>query len=135
MTYTDPMPPQGFSGIWVCESPDGSRSEITYVDGVAHGSFHKFLADGTVVREGEMSNGQYHGRHLVRDSDGTLLDETVVEDGCGVYKIFTTDGRLGWKIPLRNGKRHGVVGRLVQGQWIEEEYTDGARTSTFDPTE
>ncbi len=122
-------PPPGFTGLWTRESPDGVRVEWTYINGERQGSFRQFNRHGVVVRECEMNGGQYHGTMIVRDSKGAELDRSEFVDGTGVYRIFTTNGRLGWEIPLRQGKKHGVVRRRLRGRWVEEEWRDGESVS------
>jgi hypothetical protein len=122
-----PKPPPGFTGLWSSTDSDGSRTERTYVDGVATGPYRRISADGIVNREGELLDGQWHGRLVVRGSRGQVLDESMFDRGTGVFRIFTVDDRLGWEIPLRNGKRHGTVRRLCDGVIGAEEWRDDVR--------
>lgn len=122
-------PPPRFTGLWVDD--DGSvRRETTYVDGVPHGPFRIIARTGVAIREGEHYEGRYHGVMTIRSRAGNELDRATFEHGTGLYRIFTTDERLAWEIPLVRGAKHGTVRRLHQDEWLDEEWRDGVLLST-----
>jgi antitoxin component YwqK of YwqJK toxin-antitoxin module len=131
----DSGPPEGFTGLWVLSSPtDGCKREIEYVAGKPNGRFRFYLPNGVVQREGSMIEGLYHGEMTVRNSWGVVLDVSHFEHGTGVYRIFMSSGHLGWEIPIRGGKKHGLVKRFdVHGALrCIEDYRDGQLVSTKD---
>jgi antitoxin component YwqK of YwqJK toxin-antitoxin module len=67
------------------------------VDGVRNGAFRRLFDNGVVNLECQMRNDQLHGTLVVRDSQDRVLDRSTFIDGTGVYKIFTSNGTLGWK--------------------------------------
>jgi antitoxin component YwqK of YwqJK toxin-antitoxin module len=125
-------PSDDFTGTWI--SPprlDGGWHEVAYENGRPNGRFRRYLNNGVIHREGSMLNGLYHGEMIVRDSSGNVLDVSHFEHGTGIYRIFMSGGQLGWEIPIRNGKRHGLVKRFkVDGSSISvEEFVDDKRVS------
>jgi antitoxin component YwqK of YwqJK toxin-antitoxin module len=123
-------PPAGFTGVWIREDRWGGRREFTYADGVREGHFRYILPNGVVQREGQCHEDEFHGTMITRDSTGQILDRSTFVNGTGVYRIFTSEGSLSWEIPLRRGKRHGLVRRRCGGIWTEEEWRDGGRVSS-----
>jgi antitoxin component YwqK of YwqJK toxin-antitoxin module len=124
-------PSDDFTGTWTSPPrPDGWR-EIEYGNGRPNGQFRVYLGNGIVHREGWLVDGLYHGEMIVRDSSGRVLDVSHFEHGTGIYRIFMSGGQLGSEIPIRNGKRHGLVKRFkVDGSLISvEEFVDDKRVS------
>lgn len=119
------QPPDDFTGIWKFESPDGSYREISYLSGVQTGPARIVLRNGITQRKYELLDGKFHGTMSVYSSSRQLLDQSEFENGTGTYHIFTTDGHLGWEIPLVKGKKHGIVRRLNNGRWEEQEWRAG----------
>ena len=74
-----------------------------------------------------MVDGLWHGEMITRGKAGLVLDRSPSVRGTGVYRIFTSDDRLAWEIPLQDGQRHGVVRRLCDGVWHEEQWCQGVR--------
>jgi antitoxin component YwqK of YwqJK toxin-antitoxin module len=122
-------PPTGFTGVWTSPRQEDGWDEWTCVDGAKTGPWRRFLRDGSVQRECELVDGHFHGVLITRGSSGQILDQSPFTHGTGVYRIFTSDDRLAWEIPVRGGRRHGVVRRLCNGVWIEEAWRDGVCVS------
>ena len=73
-----------------------------------------------------MKHGLQDGFVIVRNSNGDILDEAKFVEGTGIHRIFSTDGRLGWEIPHRNGKPQGTKRHYIKGAIVEEKlYRDG----------
>src|SRR5262245_57008795 len=118
-------PPNGFTGVWTSQRREDGWHEWTCVDGAKTGPWRVFLGDGSIQRECDLVDGNFHGVLITRGSAGQILDRSPFIHGTGIYRIFTSDDRLAWEIPLRGGRRHGVVRRLCNGLWIEQEWRDG----------
>lgn len=127
MTTSDP--PAGFTGMWESQRRADGWDEWTCVDGAKTGPWRRLRGDGSVQRECDLVDGMFHGVMVTRGSVNQLLDRSRFVHGTGVYRIFTTDDRLASEIPIVSGRKHGLVRRLCDGVWVEEQWRDGARLS------
>jgi len=79
------------------------------VNGIASGPYRSILDNGVVHREGYKKDGLWHGTIIVRSSRGEVLDTAEFVEGTGVYRIFSSEGKITDEVPLVHGKPHGVV--------------------------
>lgn len=78
---------------WLAERPrngvdvrvlrDGRKFEITYRDGVPHGPFRAFYADGRPWGEATYISGRPAGRHVVFDRTGDVIHEANFDRPAG----------------------------------------------------
>jgi hypothetical protein len=134
-TLSEPKPPPDFTGLWTTHHSYGGRSEDEYVNGVKNGVFRRWDKNGVCRREGFGKEGKYHGQLIIRNSDGTVLDESVFDEGTGIYRIFNSSGRLTDEIPMRHGRAHGTAKRWVNERLVElRYYVDGQCVgASYDP--
>lgn len=130
---TDARPPAGFTGTWTSPCRDDGWDEWTCVGGAKTGPWRRLLSDGSVHRECDLVDGEFHGAMVTRGRAGLILDLSGFVHGTGVYRIFTSDDRLAWEIPLVRGRKHGLVRRLCDGVWTAEEWRDGVRCAVPPP--
>jgi len=104
----------------------GDRLEVEYVDGIREGVHRYVKANGVCIREGQKKVGKWHGRHIIRATDGTVLSDSEFTEGTGIYRIFNSAKQLTDEIPLRDGKPHGTAKRWVFGNLVElRNYNEG----------
>jgi len=124
----DKSPPKDFTGLWEYECPTGIIYETEYVQGIEHGAYRHKLPSGVALREGEKHDGLDHGVVTVRDSEGKVLDSYHFDHGTGTHCIYTTAGALGWEIPYKGGKQHGIKRHYINGKVVsEQEYCNGQK--------
>ena len=133
MTKTT-RPAADFAGLWVMERSGGDRVEAEYVNGVQEGVYRYVKANGVCIREGRKKGGRWHGRHIIRAADGTVLSDSEFIDGNGIYRIFNTAKQLTDEVPLFDGRPHGTAKRWVRGVLVElRHYENGMCVAVSTP--
>src|SRR6478752_10728598 len=118
-------PPPDFTGLWSVQRC-GDRLELGYVNGIKEGVYRYVKPNGVCIREGSKRAGRWHGRHIIRAEDGTVLSDSEFIDGTGVYRIFNSSKQLTDEVPLHDGKPHGITKRWVRGILVElRHYENG----------
>ena len=124
---SDSEPPAGFSGTWVRNQPGAPRSEIEYVDGVPNGRVRRWSRDCRLLFEGHVKDGLWHGALTHWGANGDVLDVSRFDHGTGIYRIYSSSGKLAQEISLRAGKRDGITRRWngLRELVSVERYWDG----------
>ena len=137
-------------GRWVIRGPDGTVSELDYVDDKIHGWEVLRYDDGAILRtpfvdglrhgvsifrgadgskrETPFVSGKRHGREIIRTSKGTVI-ERHYKDGKehGRTVLRSSDGTV-WILPFVNGTAHGLaIKRYPYGSVTETPYVDGKK--------
>ncbi len=121
-------PPKNFTGLWLYKCPTGITYETEYSQGIEHGAYRHKLPSGVSLREGEKCNGLDHGLVTVRSSSGAVIDNYQFVHGNGTHRIYTSSGAMGWEIPYKDGKPHGIKRHYKNGKVVsEQEYCNGQK--------
>jgi len=104
----------------VYEHPEGYFREVYHVinDSVKHGSYYKYMANGTLVDSSFYENGLLHGTRKIYAPDGYLIitESYVMGDFEGPYKTYYPSG------PVKKWQQYQQ--NKIQGE-VKEFYEDG----------
>jgi antitoxin component YwqK of YwqJK toxin-antitoxin module len=128
---SDSQPQPNFTGLWTVRRSCGARIETEYVNGVPNGVYRYWHEHGCCLRDGYKKDRLWHGRLITRSADGTVLDESVFDEGTGVYRIFNSNHNMTDEIPLLSGKPHGLVRCWRSGKLVTTYYNNGQRISAI----
>ena len=83
--------------------PNGRlQSEMTVVNGKAHGLTRDYHPNGQLSAEMPVENGLQHGTIRHWATDGRFLGEYQMEHGTGVAKLWYDNGALHAEVPMSN---------------------------------
>jgi hypothetical protein len=67
-----PTRPDNFTGRWIDRHGENARTEQHFINDVANGPHRSILDNGVVHREGFKKDGLWHGKMIVRNSQGAV---------------------------------------------------------------
>lgn len=107
---------------------DGSKQQLTYENGVRHGSWIKWNSKGEKEWEETYKDGKYHGVYTSWFPDGQKELEEHHKEGKrhGMYTRWYENGQKKYEAMYKDGLRDGITNRWFENgqQQLESMYKE-----------